>query len=115
MVGILLISCSVWLLIQGLISPIDKLRQEGELIGESDDPRSSLTKRLFWMASVYPVCHTLGMILGLMLFALAYTSYHRLPWWQRILSALIIFTIVYVGFYKLLGVTLPINPLWMRD
>ena len=106
---------AIWLMIRGLVVPLDKLTQEGESVGQSDDHRSSLVKRLLWMASVYPVCYTLGMISGLMLFSLAYTSYHRLPWWQRLLSALIVFAIVYIGFYKLLGVALPMNPIWIRD
>jgi hypothetical protein len=67
------------------------------------------------MASVYPLCYALGMIIGLILFALAYTSFHRLPWWQRLVSAAAVFVIVYIGFYELLGVSLPISPMWMRD
>ena len=114
MAGGLLMLGSVWLLIRALLVPVDELAGEGESIGESDDPRSSLTKRLLWMASVYPLCYTLGIIGGLVLFALAYTSYHRLPWWQRLLSAAIVFIVVYVGFYTLLQVSLPITPIWMR-
>ena len=115
MAGTLLMMSAIWLMIRGLVVPLDELTQEGESVGQSDDHRSSLVKRLLWMASVYPVCYTLGMITGLILFSLTYTSYHRLPWWQRLLSALIVFAIVYIGFYKLLGVALPMNPIWIRD
>jgi hypothetical protein len=114
MAGAFLMLSSIWLLVRGMITPVSELAREGESIGKSDDPRSSLIKRLLWMASVYPLCYTLGMIAGLILFTLAYTSYHRLPWWQRLLSAAIVFIIVYVGFYTLLGVALPVNPIWMR-
>ena len=112
--GILLMLSSLWLAVRGFVVPIEVLEKEGESIGHSDDPRASLVKRLLWMAVVYPVCYVLGILSGLMLFALAYTSYHRLPWWQRILAIVIVFTIVYVGFYVLLGVPLPIAPVWSR-
>ena len=114
MAGALIMLTAIWLLVRAIVVPVEILTSEGESIGQSDDPRSSLVKRLLWMAGVYPICYFLGLIYGLMIFTLAYTSYHRLPWWQRILSAVIIFLIVYIGFYTLLGVSLPINPLWMR-
>ncbi len=114
MAGVLLMLSTLWLLVRAFISPVEALEKEGESIGFSDDPRSSLVKRLLWMASVYPVCYILGLLMGLMLFTLAYTSYHRLPWWQRMLSVLVVFIIVYIGFYTLLGVSLPIEPLWTR-
>jgi len=114
MAGALLMLSTLWLLVRAFIAPVDILEKEGESIGFNDDPRSSLTKRLLWMASVYPVCYILGLLMGLMLFTLAYTSYHRLPWWQRMLSVSIVFIIVYIGFYTLLGVSLPIEPLWTR-
>jgi len=114
MAGALLMLSTLWLLARAFIAPVDILEKEGESIGFNDDPRSSLTKRLLWMASVYPVCYILGLLMGLMLFTLAYTSYHRLPWWQRMLSVSIVFIIVYIGFYTLLGVSLPIEPLWTR-
>ena len=115
MAGGLLIISAVWLVIRALTVPVETLSREGESLGESDDPRASLARRLAWMASVYPLCYLLGLVAGLLLFALAYTSYHRLPWWQRLLSAAVVFIIVYVGFYTLLGVSLPIEPLWMRE
>lgn len=114
MAGALVMLSTLWLLARAFIVPVDVLEKEGESIGLSDDPRSSLVKRLLWMACVYPVCYILGLLMGLMFFTLAYTSYHRLPWWQRILSVSIVFIIVYVGFYTLLGVSLPIEPLWIR-
>jgi hypothetical protein len=113
--GILVIASSVWLLVRAATIPVESLIDEGESIGESEDPRCSLGKRLAWIASVYPLGYFLGLILGLVLFALAYTSYHRLPWWQRLVTAAIVFSFVYIGFYKLLGVSsLPVAPLWMR-
>ena len=114
MVGALIMASSLWLLLRAILVPVDVLKQEGESIGQSDDPRASLLKRLLWMASVYPVCYVLGILSGLLVFTLAYTSYHRLPWWQRILAMVIVFAIVYVGFYTLLGVSLPIEPVWSR-
>jgi hypothetical protein len=113
--GGLLIFTSLCLMVRAAITSVDVLAKEGESIGESDNPKSSLAKRLLWMASVYPLCYILGMITGLLLFTLAYTSYHRLPWWQRLFSASIVFVIVYIGFYILLGVSLPIEPYWMRS
>ncbi|MGY8814820.1 MAG: tripartite tricarboxylate transporter TctB family protein [Gammaproteobacteria bacterium] len=114
MTGALVMFTAIWLFIRSLLVPVDELDKEGEVVGTSDDPRTSLIKRLLWMISVYPLCYALGLIIGLILFTLAYTSYHRLPWWQRMLSAFIVFVIVYIGFYTLLGVSLPINPVWMR-
>ncbi|MGK0297509.1 MAG: hypothetical protein ACI9XC_001119 [Gammaproteobacteria bacterium] len=114
MAGSLIMLSALWLLIRSFVAPLENLAEEGEIIAESDDPRSSLLKRMLWMVSVYPLCYSLGLIIGLMLFTLAYTSYHRLPWWQRLMSASIVFVIVYIGFYKLLGVSLPISPVWMR-
>ena len=115
MAGGLVILTSIWLLIRAFITPVEVLAKEGESIGVSDDPKSSLYKRLLWMACVYPLCYVLGMITGLLVFTLAYTSYQGLPWWQRVLSAAIVFVIVYIGFYILLGVSLPIEPYWMRN
>ena len=115
MAGGLVIISSVWLLIRALAVPVETLSREGESLGVSEDPRASLIKRLGWMAAVYPLCYVLGMIAGLLVFTLAYTSYHRLPWWQRLIAATVVFCIVYIGFYTLLGVSLPINPLWMRE
>jgi len=114
MAGSLIMLSALWLLIRSFIAPVENLVQEGEIIADGDDPRSSVLKRMLWMASVYPLCYSLGLIIGLILFTLAYTSYHRLPWWQRLLSALIVFVVVYIGFYTLLGVALPISPVWMR-
>jgi len=114
MAGALIMLSSVWLLVRAVMVPVDVLEKEGEPIGLSDDPRANLHKRLLWMASVYPVCYVLGILSGLMIFTLAYTSYHRLPWWQRILAMTIVFAIVYIGFYTLLGVSLPIEPIWSR-
>jgi hypothetical protein len=115
MAGTLIIGGAVWLLIRSWLTPVDVLAGEGESLGESDDPRAGLIKRLFWMASVYPLSYVFGMIIGLLVFTISYTSYHRLPWWQRVFAAVIVFVVVYVGFYKLLGVALPISPFWMRD
>lgn len=114
-VGILTIVSAVWLFIRSLVTPVEVLAGEGESVGDSDDLRCSLPKRLLWMVGVYPLCYLLGLIPGLMLFSLGYTSYHRLPWSQRLMTTAIVFVLVYIGFYKLLGVTgLPIAPLWMR-
>lgn len=115
MAGTLVIVCAVWLLIRSSVVSIDVLKAEQESIGDSNDPRSSLGKRLAWMASVYPLCYVSGMIAGLLIFTLAYTSYHRLPWWQRVVACAVVFLFIYVGFYKLLGVALPVSPMWMRD
>ena len=114
MAGTLVIISAIWLSVQAWVVPADVLIREGESIGESDDQRSSLPKRLAWMASVYPLGYIFGLLLGLLLLTIAYTSYHRLPWWQRLLAAAVVFGIVYIGFYKLLGVSLPISPFWMR-
>lgn len=114
-VGTLTIISAIWLIVRALIVPVEVLAGEGESVGESDDPRAGLLKRLLWIAGVYPLCYLLGLIPGLMLFSLGYTSYHRLPWSQRLMTAAIVFALVYIGFYKLLGVSsLPIAPLWMR-
>lgn len=115
-VGTLVIICAVWLVIRSTVIPVETLVAEGESIGASDDPRTSLFKRLLWVASVYPLSYLLGLIAGLMLFTIGYTSYHRLPWSQRLTATAIVFALVYIGFYKLLGVSsLPIAPLWMRS
>ena len=115
-VGTLVIICAVWLLIRSAVTPVEILEAEGESIGESEDPRTSLLKRLLWVASVYPLSYLLGLIAGLMLFTFGYTSYHRLPWPQRLTATAIVVALVYIGFYKLLGVSsLPIAPLWMRN
>jgi hypothetical protein len=113
--GCLLLLCAIWLAVRALVVPVDVLSAEGESVGVTDDPRASLLKRILWMAVVYPLCYFMGMIAGLITLSVVYTSYHRLPWWQRLLSAVIVFMIVYVGFYKLLGVSLPVSPLWMRE
>ena len=71
---------------------------------------------MIWVGSVYPLGYLLGLVPGLMIFTLGYTSYHRLPWSQRLIATAIVFALVYIGFYKLLGVSsLPIAPLWMRN
>ncbi len=115
-VGTLVIICAIWLMFRAAVAPVDTLSEEGESIGASDDPRTSLPKRLLWVASVYPLSYLLGLVAGLMLFTLSYTSYHRLPWAQRLTATVIVFALVYIGFYKLLGVSsLPIAPLWMRN
>lgn len=115
-VGTLVIFCAVWLFIRASVIPVETLSSEGESIGVTEDPRCSLIKRLAWVASVYPLSYLLGLIAGLMLFTFAYTSYHRLPWAQRFTATAIVFALVYIGFYKLLGVSsLPIAPLWMRN
>jgi len=115
-VGTLVIICAVWLLIRSAVTPVEILAAEGESIGESEDPRTGLLKRLLWIASVYPLTYLLGLIAGLMLFTFGYTSYHRLPWSQRLIATAIVFALVYIGFYKLLGVSsLPIAPIWMRN
>lgn len=115
-VGTLAIISAIWLIIRSLVVPVDVLAAEGESIGESDDPRGSLPRRLVWIASIYPLCYFLGLITGLVLFSLGYTSYHRLPWSQRLITVAIVFALIYIGFYKLLGVSsLPIAPLWMRN
>ncbi len=115
-VGTLAIISAVWLIIRAIVVPVDVLAGEGESIGETEDPRCSLMKRLVWVASVYPLSYLLGLIPGLVLFTVAYTSYHRLPWSQRLIAAAVVFALVYIGFYKLLGVSsLPIAPLWMRN
>lgn len=115
-VGTLVIVSAVWLMIRSAVTPVETLAAEGESIGESEDPRTSLLKRLLWVASVYPLSYLLGLIAGLMLFTFGYTSYHRLPWSQRLMATAIVFALVYIGFYKLLGVSgLPIAPLWMRN
>lgn len=114
-VGTIAIGSAIWLIVRSLLVPLHVLTEEGESVGQSDDPRSTRMKRLLWIASVYPLCYLLGMIAGLVLFSLAYTSYHRLPWVQRVITVVIIFSLIYIGFYKLLGVSsLPIAPVWMR-
>ena len=115
MAGMLVIISAIWLCVRAWVAPVEVLIKEGESIGESTDDRSSLPKRLIWMASVYPLGYLFGLLLGLLLLTIAYTSYHRLPWWQRLLAAAVVFAVVYVGFYKLLGVSLPIEPIWMRN
>ena len=115
MAGVIVIISAIWLSVRACVAPVEVLTKEGESIGESNDDRSSLPKRLAWMASVYPLGYIFGLILGLLLFTIAYTSYHRLPWWQRLLAAAVVFVVVYIGFYKLLGVSLPISPFWMRN
>ncbi len=115
-VGTLVILCAVWLMIRSAVTPLETLSAEGESIGESHDPRTSLLKRILWVGSVYPLSYVLGLIAGLMLFTIVYTSYHRLPWSQRLMATSIVFALIYIGFYKLLGVSgLPIAPLWMRN
>lgn len=115
-VGSMAILSAIWLMVRALIVPVDVLASEGESIGKSDDPRCSLLKRLAWVASVYPLSYLFGLILGLVMFTLGYTSYHRLPWAQRLIAAAVVFALIYIGFYKLLGVSsLPIAPLWMRN
>ncbi len=115
-VGTLAMISAVWLFIRALIVPIAVLSGEGSSIGESEDPRCSLLKRMIWVGSVYPLGYLLGLVPGLMIFTLGYTSYHRLPWSQRLIATAIVFALVYIGFYKLLGVSsLPIAPLWMRN
>jgi hypothetical protein len=115
MAGTLVIICAVWLLVRSYLVSVTVLTGEQESIGESDDPRSSLGKRLAWMASVYPLSYVFGIIAGLLIFTVAYTSYHRLPWWQRVVATVVVFVFIYIGFYKMLGVALPVTPLWMRD
>lgn len=115
-VGSLAMGSAVWLIIRSLVAPVHVLEEEGESIGQNEDPRSSMLRRLLWIASVYPLCYLLGLIAGLGLFSLGYTSYHRLPWSQRVTTVGIVLALIYIGFYKLLGVSgLPIAPLWMRQ
>ena len=115
-VGSLAMISAIWLIVRALVVPVEGLASEGEKIEEGDDPRCILWKRVAWIASVYPLSYFLGLIPGLVLFTLGYTSYHRLPWSQRLIAATVVFAFVYIGFYKVLGVSsLPIAPLWMRN
>jgi hypothetical protein len=115
-IGTLIVFCTIWLFIRALTAPVDVLSAEGEPMGKSEDPRCGLMQRLMWVAGVYPLVYVLGFMPGMMLYTLAYTSYHRLPWPQRLIAAAIVFVLVYICFYKLMGVTsLPITPLWMRN
>lgn len=113
--GILTIGTAAWLLIRSLVIPVAVLAEEGEPISAGDNPRAGLGRRLAWLAAVFPVVYVLGVLIGLLLVGLAYTTYHRLSWVQRLIVLAVIFAFIYVGFYLLLGVPLPIRPLWMRS
>ncbi len=114
MAGSLLAICAIWLAIRSFTAPEKELDDESELFSEGNR-RCSLLKRALWLCTIFPLSYVLGFIAGLLAFSFAYTSYHGLPWWQRILTGFLIFAVVYIGFYKLLGVPLPIEPMWMRD
>jgi len=112
--GTLTIITAAWLLIRSCLVPVTVLAEEGEPISPGDNPRAGLGRRLAWLAGVFPLVYVFGILIGLLLFGLAYTTYHRLSWIQRLIVLAVIFGFVYVGFYLLLGVPLPIRPLWMR-
>ena len=113
--GSFALGAGVWLALRSMLVSRDILVSEGEsLEASAGEGGSGMAGRLAWLASVLPAVHVLGYLPGLMLFALAYTSSHRLPWWQRLVAVAVVFTAVYPGFHAILGVPLPVWPLWMR-
>ncbi|MDL0433270.1 tripartite tricarboxylate transporter TctB family protein [Marinobacter sp. TBZ242] len=114
MSGSLLILCAVWLAIRSFTATEQELIDESEVFSEGNR-RCSLFRRVLWLGVIFPLGYVFGFIAGLLAFSFAYTGYHGLPWWQRLLTGFVIFAVVYIGFYKLLGVPLPIEPMWMRD
>ncbi|WP_202336740.1 tripartite tricarboxylate transporter TctB family protein [Marinobacter sp. JB05H06] len=114
MSGSLLVLCAVWLAIRSFTATEQELIDESEVFSEGNR-RCSLLKRALWLSVIFPLGYVFGFIAGLLAFSFAYTGYHGLPWWQRLLTGFVIFAVVYIGFYKLLGVPLPIEPMWMRD
>lgn len=113
MAGSLLILCSIWLGIRSFTAPELELVKESEVFTEGNR-RCSMLKRTLWLSVIFPLGYVFGYVFGLIAFSLAYTSYHGLPWWQRLITGFIIFAVVYIGFYELLGVPLPVEPMWMR-
>jgi hypothetical protein len=113
LVGSFLILCSLWLFFRSLMAPEKELTDESEDFAEGD-ARSSMIKRIIWLSLIFPISYVFGYVIGLVAFGLAYTVYQGLPWWQSLITSAVILGVVYFGFYLLLGVPLPINPLWMR-
>jgi tripartite tricarboxylate transporter TctB family protein len=112
--GSLLVLCAIWLAIRSFTATEKELDDESELFSEGNR-RCSLLKRALWLSALFPLGYVFGFVVGLLSFSFAYTSYHGLPWWQRILTGFLIFAVVYIGFNELLGVPLPIEPMWMRE
>ncbi len=113
LVGILALLCAGWLLVRCRIASDGELENECQPFAQGNH-RCSLAKRVLWLITVFPLGYFFGFVIGLIGFTLAYTSYHGLPWWQRLLTSATVFAFVYIGFYKLLGVPLPIDPVWLR-
>lgn len=111
--GSFLILCALWLIFRSITASELDLVKESESFAEGD-ARSSMLKRVLWLGLIFPISYVFGYVIGLMAFSLAYTIYQRLPWWQILITSLIILGVVYVGFYTMLGVPLPIKPIWLR-
>lgn len=113
-VGTLVLLCAGWLIFRCSTASEGELEKECQPF-EQGDHRCSLSKRVLWLGSVFPLGYLFGFVIGLIALTLAYTSYHGLPWWQRVLTSATVFSFVYIGFYKVLGVPLPIDPVWLRE
>lgn len=113
LVGTLAMLCAGWLVVRSWTVNFDELEKECQPFAQGNH-RCSLARRTLWLSSIFPLGYFFGFVIGLIAFTLCYTSYHGLPWWQRLVTSAVVFAFVYVGFYKLLGVPLPIDPVWLR-
>ena len=69
---------------------------------------------MIWSLAILPAIFICGYVIGLPLYVLVYLKTHGQGWVQSGVYFLATLAVVYLGFYKLLGVPLPLMPLGLR-
>lgn len=86
---------------------------EEELPGARVDFRRDLPGML-WTLAILPAIFLFGYVAGLPLYVFLYLKTHGRGWIESGVYLLATLAVVYLGFYKLLGVPLPFMPLEFR-
>jgi Tripartite tricarboxylate transporter TctB family len=93
---------------QGAVKP-----SEAEVLPGRANFRRDFTGMAWALASL-PTIIVCGYIAGLPLYTFIYFKAHGRGWGETIAYSLATFAVVYLGFYKLLGVPLPVTPFDLR-
>ncbi|HSM19043.1 MAG TPA: tripartite tricarboxylate transporter TctB family protein [Hyphomicrobiales bacterium] len=86
---------------------------EEDLAGPRMNLRRDATG-MVWMLAILPTIFLFGYVAGLPLYVFVYLKTHGQGWLASAIYAAATLAVVYLGFYKLLSVPLPVMPLEFR-
>lgn len=86
--------------------------EEDALLGRANFRRD--LSGMAWAVGILPTIVVCGYIVGLPLYVFVYFKAHGRGWMETVVYSAATLAVVYLGFYKLLGVPLPITPFDLR-